>query len=233
MGVVVSRLKAAGLSLGMGLGLATGPATACEIALVLAIDVSGSVNPDEYQLQMDGLAAALNDGAVSEALVRSQASVMVMQWTGQSRQDITVPWRKIKTFEDVDNLGLDVMTATRAWRSFSTAIGEALQVALDSFDEVPECLARTIDVSGDGVSNEGVAPQEIWPALRAAEVTVNALAIESDFAGLTQYFRGNVITGPGSFAMTAKNHEDYPRAIRQKLLREITKQTASLPIIDE
>ena len=59
MGVVVSRLKAAGLSLGMGLGLATGPATACEIALVLAIDVSGSVNPDEYQLQMDGLALSL------------------------------------------------------------------------------------------------------------------------------------------------------------------------------
>jgi Ca-activated chloride channel family protein len=141
---------------------------------------------------------------------------------------VSVPWHRIETFEDVDKLALEVAGIKRQWRNFSTAIGEALQVSLNAFEDVPECTRRIIDVSGDGVSNEGFAPSELWPAFEAAGVTVNGLAIESDLDILAQYYRTEMIFGPGSFVVRAESYLDYPRAIRQKLLREITKQTASL-----
>jgi hypothetical protein len=98
---------------------------ACEIALVLAVDVSGSVDAKEYDLQMRGLALALRDGAVSEALVSSRAQVALVQWTGSSRQQVALPWREIRSFADTEALAVAVTEAPRAWRHFSTAIGAA------------------------------------------------------------------------------------------------------------
>lgn len=204
------------------------PTFACDLALILAFDVSGSVNADEYRIQLDGLAEALSDGSVSEALVLHRTAVMVMQWSGASRQQVSIPWRRIETFEDVDRLSADVSQIERLWRDYSTSIGEALQLALNSFNDVSDCERRIVDVSGDGVSNEGVSPRLLWPEFQAADITINGLAIESDVVDLTGYFRSDVITGPGAFAMSASNYNDYPRAIRMKLLREIVRQTATL-----
>ena len=203
-------------------------AQACELALVLAVDVSGSVDPSEYRLQMDGLGAALGDSAVTEALVVAQAKVMLLQWTGISRQKVSVPWTHVTDFEVADALAARVRGVPREWRSFSTAIGEAVGSALTQFDAVPECKRRVIDVSGDGVSNEGVPPQQMKAAALRSGVTINALAIEASEPELIEYYRANLIVGPGSFAMEASSFEDYPKRIRQKLLREITKQVASL-----
>ncbi|WP_298260593.1 DUF1194 domain-containing protein [uncultured Litoreibacter sp.] len=201
-------------------------AQACELALVLAVDVSGSVNPHEYQVQMKGLGAALADGAVSEALVVAQAKVMLIQWTGSSRQIVSVPWTQVTDFDAADALAARVGGATREWRSFSTAIGEAVGFSLQQFVQVPECGRRVIDVSGDGVSNEGVPPQELKASALRDGVTINGLAIEASDTGLVEYYRRFLISGPGSFAMQASNFEEYPDRIRQKLLREITKQVA-------
>lgn len=209
-----------------GLTALTSPALACDLALVLAFDVSGSVNAQEYRLQLDGLSAALQDGSVSEALVRGRTAIMVMQWTGTSRQHVSLPWRRIETFADVDQLATDVAGIERGWRDFSTAIGEAMQLALVSFDQVPDCDRRVVDISADGVSNEGVRPEDVRPAMAAAGVIVNGLAIESDVDGLVDYFRRSVITGQGAFVISASDYTDYPRAIRQKLLREVTDQFA-------
>ncbi len=209
------------------LGFAT-PALTCDLALALAFDVSGSVNADEYRLQVDGLAAALRDGSVSEALVRGRVAVMVMQWTGSSRQHISLPWRRIESFADVDQLALDVAGIERGWRDYSTAIGEAMQLALFSFDDVPDCARHVLDISADGVSNEGILPQDVRPAMAAAGIIVNGLAIESDVDGLVDYFRQRVITGAGAFVISASDYTDYPRAIRQKMLREVTDQFADL-----
>ncbi len=206
----------------------TTPAMACDLALALAFDVSGSVNAEEYRLQVDGLAAALRDPAVSEALVRGLVAVMVMQWTGSSRQHISLPWRRIESFADVDQLASDVARIERGWRDFSTAIGEAMQLAMSSFVDVPDCAQHVIDISADGVSNEGVLPQDMRPALKAAAIVVNGLAIESDVDGLVGYFRQSVITGPGAFVIRASDYTDYPRAILQKLLREVTDQLADI-----
>ena len=158
----------------LSLGL-SGPTTACELALVLAVDVSGSVDPDEYATQMQGLAAGLRDGAVSDAVVRSKAAIALVQWTGASRQETSLDWTRIETHADVEALAQAITRIPRGWRNFSTAIGEALKFALPMFDAVPDCDRRVIDVSGDGVSNEGAEPLSVHPALREAGVTVNAL----------------------------------------------------------
>lgn len=206
----------------------TPPAYACDLALALAVDVSGSVDSTEYRIQMDGLAAGLRDPIVSEALVRGQAHVMLVQWTGSSRQKVTVPWTRIDSFEAIDQFADKVARDPRVWRNFSTAIGEALEMTMSSFDEVSHCTRHLIDISGDGVSNEGVEPSEVHRILRTRGVTVNAIAIEESEPDLTAYFFENVIVGEGAFVVSASGFADYPERIRKKLLREVTQQTAEL-----
>ena len=204
------------------------PATACEIALVLAVDVSGSVDHEEYRIQMQGLADGLRDGAVSEALVTAEAAVTVVHWTGSSRQAVAVPWTRITAFDGLEALAARIETAPRPWRNFSTAIGEALDYSLARFGAVADCDRRVIDISGDGSSNEGIAPRNIHPRLRAAGVTVNALVIEGAEPEMTEYFWENVITGGGAFVITANSYAEYPEKMRRKLVREVAKRVSLL-----
>ena len=205
-----------------------GPAMACELALALAVDVSGSVDPKEYRIQMQGLAAGLRDGVVAEALVKAEAQLALVQWTGTSRQALAIPWRQLRTFDDVAAFADLVESTPRAWRDYSTAIGEALRFTLGEIALVPLCNRYVIDVSGDGSSNEGVEPRFILADLRAAGVTVNALVIEGAEDDLTGYFWENVITGEGSFVVTADGFEDYAAKMRIKLRRETTVQVSRL-----
>ncbi|WP_299599523.1 DUF1194 domain-containing protein [uncultured Tateyamaria sp.] len=200
------------------------PARACELALLLAVDVSGSVDADEYRIQMDGVAHALRDGIVADALIAQNAQVSLVQWTGASRQRQTVPWTAIQTYQDVLTLADRIEGDARVWRNYSTAIGEALAVSRVSFAPVAHCQRKVIDVSGDGVSNEGVEPATQRKVLTQDNITVNAIAIETDDTDLTAYFFENVITGPGAFVVTAQGFEDYPEQIKRKLQRETTKQ---------
>ena len=135
-----------------------------------------------------------------------------------------MPWTRIRSYEDAGALARQIELAPRKWRNFSTAIGEALEFTLTQFDEAPDCKRKVIDVSGDGPSNEGIEPLDMHPALRAADITVNALAIEENEADLTAYFWENLIRGEGAFVVTANRFEDYPDRIRQKLIRETTAQ---------
>ena len=199
-------------------------ALACGLALVLAVDVSGSVDSREYDIQMKGLAAALRDGVVQDALVDAQARLTVVQWTGSSRQRQTIPWTAMTTVADVRAFADQVDTDFRRWRNFSTAIGEAVALSAELFDLVPGCERRVIDVSGDGVSNEGDPPRDFYPMMKDKDIVINALAIETDATDLTAYFYENLIVGEGAFVITANGFEDYPAQIRRKLQRETTKQ---------
>ncbi|MEO0989370.1 MAG: DUF1194 domain-containing protein [Pseudomonadota bacterium] len=205
------------------------PLVACELALVLAVDVSGSVDPREYRVQMDGMAQALRDQTIASSLVDQQAAVAVVQWTGAGRQTVTIDWTRTLDLDDVDAMASQIEQAGRRWRNFSTAIGEALTFSLAHLERAPACDRQVIDVSGDGQSNEGIAPQGIHPALAARDVTVNGLAIEGNGGDLTAYYEAHVIHGYGAFVATADGYQDYPRAIRAKLFREVVKQLAALP----
>ncbi|WP_439142426.1 DUF1194 domain-containing protein [Pseudooctadecabacter sp.] len=201
-------------------------AHACEVALMLAVDVSGSVDGDEYRIQMDGLAAGLTDRRVMAALVEGKAQVALMQWTGTGRQTVVINWTQMNSPDDVAAFAFQVATVPRLWRDFSTAIGEAMQLALPYFAIVDGCKRHVIDISGDGISNEGSFPSDHWPALEAAGVTVNALVIQNSGFDLTTWFEDNVIIGPGAFAVTANGFDEYPEQIIRKLYRELTQAVA-------
>jgi len=147
-------------------------ANACEVALALTVDISGSVDKQEYALQMNGLAGALRDATVADALIDKKASIMLVQWTGTSRQVVSVNWEQMLTLDDVESFAKRVETAPREWRNFSTAIGDALTFTSGQFSAVSECKRKVIDVSGDGYSNEGVEPLALQMILLAiTEIT--------------------------------------------------------------
>ena len=203
------------------------PAQACEAALMLAVDVSGSVDPNEYRVQMDGLAAGLLDGSVTDALISGRVKLALMQWTGAGRQSVVIGWTEMTKKVDVTTFADRVVSEPRLWRNFSTAIGEALVLSLTYFAQVPECKRHVIDVSGDGRSNEGRSPRNVWQDLSMAEVTVNAIVIEQSVPNLAAYFESEVNMGPGAFVVLADRFEDYPEQIVRKLYRELTKTIAS------
>lgn len=179
---------------------------------------------------MDGLAAALRDPTIRAVLIGAQAQVAVMQWSGSNRQKVVAGWSRTTSDEEVDALADVVVTAPRAFRHYSTAIGEALGLAAEMLGEVAgECGRQVIDVSGDGFSNEGVDVAEMRNALVRAGIIINGLAIETSEPGLAAYFEENLIGGGGAFVMTAKSYEDYPEAIWRKLLRELSDRVVLAP----
>jgi len=208
----------------------TTPASACDVALVLAIDVSGSVDAREYRLQAQGLSDALGDPVVSEALVKAKAIIAVVQWSGKPHQTVSVEWTATDTHEDVAALRMKIAAAPRAFINYSTGIGEALRVATDLLETAPrKCRRKVIDVSGDGPNNEGADPRALHARLDAAHITVNGLAIEGSEDGIAEYYRDHVIHGPAAFVEIAKDYKDFPRAIRRKLLRELADRLAFAP----
>ncbi len=200
------------------------PVKACEVALALTVDVSGSIDEVEYRLQMDGLASALQDATVEDAIINNKAALMLVQWTGGSRQIVSIPWRRLETRADVAAFAAEVQNTPRQWSQFSTAIGNALTFTAAQFGPVVDCKRHVIDVSGDGYSNEGTAPKDIGAALALQGFQINGLAIEGDAFELTAYYKANVVHGEGSFVLTAQTYEDYPRAIWRKLLAELSDQ---------
>ena len=207
-------------------------AKACEVALALTVDISGSVDRNEYALQMNGLAGALRDPTVSQALVARKAALMLVQWTGTSRQVVSLSWERMTTFEEVESFASKIENTPREWRNFSTAIGDALTFTSGQFEVVSDCKRKVIDVSGDGYSNEGVEPWAIRQNLVDDGFTINGLAIEGSSDNLTGYYRDFVIAGPKSFVMTANTFDEYPKRIKQKLFREVTNQIAGLKSLD-
>ncbi len=193
----------------------------CTVALALTVDVSGSIDKEEYRLQMDGLAAALRDSTVVDALVSSKVALMLVQWSGASRQQVSVGWQRMNEAKDVESFASAVETTPRAWAQFSTGIGNALQFTAAQFGPVSDCEHKVIDVSGDGYSNEGSDPSEVAQALAQQGFQINGLAIEGDEFELTEYYRHKIIAGERAFVFTAQTYADYPRTIWRKLLSEL------------
>jgi Ca-activated chloride channel homolog len=198
------------------------PIAACETALLLAVDVSGSISLEEYHLQMEGLADALEDPRVVAALVDGQSRLALVQWSGRRHQRLALPWTATTTAEDVAKVAAEIRAIRRPQLRTVTAIGEAIRFSLALFADVQGCTRRVIDISGDGAENEGMTVPRARAEAIAAGVTINAIAIEVDDGDLrlSDYFLNKVIT-PDGFVVTAKGLPDYPRAIRVKLLREI------------
>lgn len=204
--------------------LLSSPVRACETALLLAIDVSGSIDPNEYELQTEGLAAALSDPQIADILVQGQVALSVMQWSGLGEQAIVQPWRRMLTAEEVTRFAAEAAATPRAFVNSETAVGEAISVAVAQFPAVADCRRRVIDISGDGPENAGdtvsLARRE---AIRAG-IEINAIPIEeSGLPNPVSVFYARLVITPNGFVMTARGLRDYPKTLRAKLLRELQK----------
>ena len=210
-----------------GIGLAPGLAQACALELILAVDVSGSIDAQEFALQNEGLAAAFEDPKLVEAIVHQKGGIYVVltQWSGATRQRQVTDWHHLTGPESMAAFAREIRRGGRNWRNYSTAIGEALFHALQVGKSVPEdCKRRVIDVSGDGVNNEGRPPRAIADSLAALGYTVNGLVIRGDTPDPVRFYEINVLAGPRAFLEVAADFDDYPRAILRKLLKEIEQQ---------
>lgn len=200
------------------------PALACETALVLSIDVSGSIDGGEYLLQTEGLAAALSDPEVAEALVRGQVALSVIQWSGLDQQAVVLPWQRMLTPEAVTRFASDAAAVDRAFYGSDTAVGQGLRFAAAQFAAVLDCARRVIDISGDGQENAGFTDSAARAEAMDLGLMINAIAIEEPGPAfpITNYYRRWVIT-PGGFVVSARGLQDYAETLRLKLLRELTK----------
>jgi hypothetical protein len=215
---------AAALLLVAGLALAAGPASACRLALALALDVSSSVDEAEYRLQADGLAAALVDADVMEAILApgGPVAVAVYEWSGRRQHSATAPWTLLRGPADIVALAERIRAARRSHADFPTALGHALGFAARLFLSAPACERRTVDVSGDGANNDGYEPFHAYNAFDLDDVTVNALVVGGiGRPALVRYFQTLVIKGEDSFTEIAEDYADFGRAMRRKLIREV------------
>ncbi|MEC9347308.1 MAG: DUF1194 domain-containing protein [Pseudomonadota bacterium] len=200
-------------------------ADSIDLALVLAVDTSTSVDHGEFRLQMIGIANAFRDSSVRYA-IRAGAplglAVTLMQWSGAGDQVQAIPWTILRSDADIDAFAEQVSAVPRLVRGGRTALGEAVAASLDLLAQVPlPARRRVIDVSGDGGSNDGRLPREARELAKEAGVTVNGIAILNEEPRLDQYFASDLITGVGAFQVTATDYVDFARAIRMKLVREI------------
>jgi len=205
-------------------------ALACRLALVLALDVSSSVDAGEDALQRGGLARALLDSDVQDAFFVSPdpVALMIYEWSGRYNQAKLMDWTMIEDRDDLAFASDKVSRSPRSHNDFPTALGYALGYAATEFQSGPDCLFRTIDMSGDGINNDGFGPAEAYAAFPLDDVTVNGLVIHDPEltaeVDLISFYETEVIKGPGAFVEVAQGFEDYARAIRRKLIRELSAQ---------
>ena len=208
------------------IGLAATPAEACRLALVLALDVSSSVDATEDRLQRSGLAAALRAPEVEAAFFASPnpVALQVFEWSGQRNQTDLMDWMLIRSPADLRLAADRLAGSTRSTRDMPTAMGYALGYAAIKLQQAPDCLFKTIDMAGDGANNDGFSPANAYAAFPFDGVTVNGLVIVAPDATPQTYYETEVIRGPNAFVEVAEGFADFENAMRRKLLRELSAQ---------
>ncbi|MBY0337818.1 MAG: DUF1194 domain-containing protein [Acetobacteraceae bacterium] len=210
--------------------LGSAPAGEVDLLLVLAVDASGSISPDEFTLQREGYAEALESPAVLAAIAarRRGIGVAMIEWGSPGGAATVVDWHRVTDAGSARALGEAILAAPRSAQSWN-AIGDALVHARDLLRAAPFAApAKVVDVSGDGPDMRGFVPApRARDALVEQGVTINALAIAAEGTitrfgePLAEHYRHGVIGGTGAFVLTAEDRRDLARALRAKLVREI------------
>jgi hypothetical protein len=200
--------------------------------LVLAVDVSYSMDPDEQQLQREGYIAAITSREFLQAMkngMNGRIAMTYFEWAGSHHQQIIVPWRLIDGPESADAFAADIGRA-RYTRASRTSISSALLFAAPLFEGSGyRGIRRVIDVSGDGTNNNGPPVTMVRDEVVAKGITINGLPIllkrpnasTLDIDQLDIYFEDCVIGGPGAFVIPIKERDQFKEAIRTKLVLEI------------
>jgi Protein of unknown function (DUF1194) len=200
------------------------PRAAVDVALVLAVDSSGSISEQRLTMQIQGYVDALRHPSFVEAVGggrRGQIGLTYVTWTDARRQEQVVPWRVIKDQLSANAFAQAIHDALRplpGWTSISGAIDFCTGLLM-SCGYI--ATRRVIDISGDGANNDGRPVTEARDAAVAAGVTINGLPIIEVEPNLEQYYRDNVIGGPDAFVVVAGESAAFGSAILRKLLVEV------------
>jgi hypothetical protein len=207
-----------------------------DLQLVLAADVSRSINEDRFRIQRQGYASAIADPRVVRAMTsgaNGRIALTFFEWSGAGAQRTIVDWTLIQDQETAEVFAASLLPIPRPFAG-PTAIGEAIRFAMEELARCPyPSSQRVIDVSGDGTNNNGVSVEMQRDLAVAAGITVNGLAIlsaePSPFnpqhthppGGLDEYYRRSVTGGPGSFMLSVLGFETFGFAMVNKLSREV------------
>src|SRR6185436_660088 len=196
-----------------------------DLALVLAVDASGSVDQVRFELQKQGYVAAFRHPRVAAAISSGPTqsiAVVMMQWTGPALQVIAVPWTKITDAASASAFADKIAAAPRALFGGGTSISGAIDTGMALlFDNPFKAARRVIDISGDGSNNRGRSVNQARDEAIAKGVGINGLPILAIEPDLDRYYKDNVIGGPGAFMIAAKDFESFGEAILKKLIAEI------------
>jgi hypothetical protein len=195
------------------------------IELVLALDSSASVDGREFQLQNEGIALAFRHPEVLQAVENLKpfgAAIAIIQWGGPGETQVVLPFTHIENARDAKAFGFRISLVRRWMRASVTSLATGITdsttlLETNAFDG----QRKVIDVSGDGPDNSGDDLEGARKNALASGITINGLSIEAEEAGLHAYYRDHVIIGADSFAEPAQGFEDFARAIKEKLLREL------------
>lgn len=203
-----------------------------DVALVLAVDVSRSIDEEEARLQREGYRAAVTDPRVVEAVrggLVGAIALAYVEWAGADYQRTVLPWTRLSGQADAENWAAALARAPRQSLSW-TSISGGIEAARRELAILPfEATRRVIDVSGDGVNNSGPPAEQARDAAVAEGVVINGLPIVNDRPGwgrassvpLDAYYERSVIGGPGAFMIVADDFASFGTAVRRKLVREI------------
>lgn len=217
-------------------------APSVDVELVLAVDVSYSMDLDELALQREGYAHAIISKEFLQALKsgpNGRIAVTYFEWAASTDQKIVIPWRLIDGPETADAVANEIVK-TPIRRASRTSISGAINFAMPLFEENPyRGLRRVIDISGDGPNNNGMPVTMARDAAIEKGVVINGLPImvkepsysTMDIDDLDAYYEDCVIGGAGAFVVTIKSRDKFKEAIRTKLLLEIAGRTPERPVV--
>jgi hypothetical protein len=197
-----------------------------DLALVLAVDCSFSVDATEFRLQMQGLGQAFRRPEIHDAVANGaigKVVVSVFQWSDDRSQLIVVPWTIIDGPQSALALADILETMPRRLAEGGTSISSAMRFAAAMLEAAPFTTPRRVmDISSDGRNNIGIATDRVRNEIARRNITINGLVIINEWPTLDKYFEQQVVGGPAHFVMVANDYIAYAEAIYRKLLREIT-----------
>jgi uncharacterized protein DUF1194 len=215
-----------------------------DLLLVLAADVSRSIDSAKFQLQRDGYAAAVSDPWVLDTIQSGKTGrigLTFVEWSGVGAQHVVIDWMTISDAATAKDFGDRLLEAPRSFAD-RTSISGAIEFAMARLAEAPyQAVRKTIDVSGDGTNNAGRDVAALRDEAVAKGITINGLVILSENplawnpdhtnppGGLDNYYRNNVVGGPGAFVKVAQNFNSFGQAIISKMIAEVAQARGPKP----
>ncbi len=206
---------------------------AVDVLLVLAVDVSRSIDEDEARLQREGYRNAITHPMVMEAIrggTLGAIGLAYVEWSGAEQQRLLLPWTRIASVAEAEAWAAALGRAPRTSLG-QTSVSGGIEFSRRVLAGAPwQAARRVIDISGDGVNNSGPPAEEARDRAVAEGITINGLPILNDRPGfgfppavpLDEYYRESVVGGPGAFVIAVEEFESFGAAVRRKLVREIS-----------